>query len=128
MAELAISQPARSANVIVHWVTTGLIALVMVAGGLAMLFWPVNIEAVRQLGFPGWFHVELGIGKLLGGLALVLPRVPSRIKEWAYVGVGIVLISASLAHFNSGDPVWRASEPLVLLLVLAVSRTTWQKQ
>src|SRR5947209_497717 len=117
---------AARANVL-YWVTTGLVALVMVAGGLAMLFWPVNIELVRQLGFPGWFHVELGLAKLAGGLALLLPRIPARVKEWAYAGVGIVLISASLAHFNSGDPAWRASEPLGFLLLLAISNRCWRR-
>jgi hypothetical protein len=56
--------------------------------------------AFIHLGFPHYFLIEVGIAKILGGLALVLPLslVGKRVKEWAYVGFGIDFISALIAN------------------------------
>lgn len=45
-------------------------------------------EGIRHLGYPGYFGVVLTIFKVLGSLALVIPAVPKRVKEWAFVGFG----------------------------------------
>ena len=107
---------------LVYRITTSILALVMLLGGLGMLFWPANKVALEGLGFPGWFAGELGLAKLLGVAALVLPQVPLRAKEWAYAGFSIVLVSAALAHHFHGQPLWRSVDPLAFLVVLAFSR------
>ena len=48
---------------------------------------------IERLGYPLYFLVILGIGKLLGAVALVIPRIP-RLKEWAYAGVPFDLTGA----------------------------------
>lgn len=60
-------------------------------------------EGFKKLGYPDYFRIELGCAKLLGILALLIPMVPNKIKEWAYAGFGIVLISAIIAHTSVPD-------------------------
>jgi len=59
--------------------------------------------AFVHLGLPQYFKIELTTAKILGVLALLIPNVPFKIKEFAYFGFGITLISASIAHFARGD-------------------------
>jgi hypothetical protein len=63
-------------------------------------------------------------------LALSIPTIPNRIKEFAYFGFGITLISASIAHFARGDA--RLStlfviDPLVFLGLQTVSYFYFEK-
>ena len=68
---------------IIYWISTGLLAL-LILPGIFFLNSPMALEGTRHLGMPHWFHEELGIGKFIGGLILILPMIPARIKEWAY--------------------------------------------
>jgi hypothetical protein len=66
----------------------------------------------------------------LGVLALLIPGIPARIKEFAYFGFGITLMSASIAHFARGDArlsVLYVVDPLVFLGLLAVSYFYFEK-
>jgi hypothetical protein len=58
-----------------------------------------------RLGFPGYFRVELSWAKFAGLVVLLLPMVPARVKEWAYAGFAITLVSALIAHFAVGEGV-----------------------
>jgi hypothetical protein len=84
---------------------------------------PDKIAHFEQMGFPDYFRVEIIVAKVLGLAAVLVPRVPLRIKDWAYAGYGIVLISASLAHLHVGDPIANVLEPLGFLVILAISNT-----
>jgi hypothetical protein len=85
-----------------YWIATSLFALQMGFTAYAQLRIPQVAEAFTHLGFPGYFRVELSWLKLAGILALLLP-VPARLKEWAYAGFAITLLSALIAHFAVGD-------------------------
>lgn len=74
-----------------------------------------------HLGFPNYFRIELTTAKIIGALALLIPQVPGRIREWIYVAFGIVLISAAIAKFNSGYPISGVIEPLFVLTILIAS-------
>ncbi len=77
-----------------------------------------------HLGLPNYFRIELTVAKILGVLALLVPGIPAKIKEFAYFGFGITLISASIAHFSSGDArisVLFVVDPLIFLGLLIVS-------
>jgi hypothetical protein len=87
------------------WVFTVLFALQMGFTAYAQLRLPQVSEAFAHMGFPGYFRVELAWVKLVGLVALVLPMVPARVKEWAYAGFAITLVSALIAHFAVGDGV-----------------------
>lgn len=112
---------------VAYWVATGLLVLLMSKSALAYL----TQEAVRVechlLGFPDYFRVELAIAKVLGVLALLAP-VGVQVKEWAYAGFTILLVSAVIAHPASGEPIGAASGPAVLLGVLAASYLLYHRR
>jgi hypothetical protein len=94
--------PRSKALVIGFWVTTALFCLQMSFTAYAELRLPQVAEAFAHLGFPAYFRVELSWAKLLGVLLLLAP-VPPRLKEWAYAGFAIDLVSAVIAHLAVGD-------------------------
>jgi hypothetical protein len=112
---------------ITFWITTGIVVLAMLLSFFNYFFNPALKEAYVHAGFPDWFRVELGIAKLLGALALGIPVVPTRVKEWAYAGFFINFFSAILAHYEKNDPVITQVFPFVLLLILVASYVTFHK-
>jgi hypothetical protein len=112
---------------VTYWITTGSIVLMMLFSVYNYFFNPALKDAYAHIGFPDWFRVELGMAKLLGALALGIPAIPVRIKEWAYVGFFINFFSAFLAHYEISDPAFNQIAPLVVLLILLVSYLTFHK-
>jgi len=107
---------------IIYWVTTGIIILIMLFS-----IYKIYTPLWEHLGFPDYFRTELVVVKILGLIVLLIPQIPGRIKEWAYAGFGIVLISASVAHFSTGDPILNVVEPLGFFVILAVSNVYLHK-
>lgn len=89
-------------RVVVYWIVTGLFCLQMGFTAWAQLRLPEVAGAFTHLGFPGYFRVELSWAKFFG-IAMLLAPVPARLKEWAYAGFAITLVSALIAHFAVGD-------------------------
>ncbi len=87
------------------WISTALFALQMGFTAYAQLHLPQVAAEFVHLGFPAYFRVELSWAKLAGVAALLIPMVPARLKEWAYAGFAINLVSALVAHFAVGDGV-----------------------
>ena len=107
----------------IYWAMTGEVALVMtISGLLAVTHAPQMMDGLAHLGYPAYFANLLGVAKLLGVCALLVPGLP-RIKEWAYAGFAITIISAAYSHLLSGDGL-RALEPLITLAALAASYWT----
>lgn len=106
---------------LIYWLATGLLSLMMLFSAFAYLTNPEMATGFRHLGFPDYFRVELAVAKAVGALALLVPAVPVRVKEWAYAGFGLTFLSASVAHTMSGDPLAARLAPLVFLLVLGIS-------
>ena len=113
---------------IIFWASTSLLALMMVFSAYSYLANPDMKAAFVHLGFPDYFRIELAVVKVLGAIALVLPMVPKTIKEMTYFGFAITFISASIAHFATGDPQAIVIMPLVFLGLLAVSYFTRKSQ
>jgi hypothetical protein len=90
------------ANTIVYWTVTALFCLQMSFTAYAQLRLPQVAAAFTHLGFPVYFRIELSWLKLAGILVLLLPA-PDRLKEWAYAGFAITLVSALIAHLAVGD-------------------------
>ena len=107
-----------------YWGTTALLALMM-AGSGTMYFVAENAsQTFAELGFPDFFRIELGIAKLLGAAALLVP-LPRSVKEWTYAGFGISFVSAIIAHLAVGDPVTDVVPPIVASVLLVVSYATY---
>lgn len=106
---------------IIYWVATGLIALMMAFSGVAYFTSPEVASGLAKMGFQDFFRVELGIAKIVGALVLLIPALPTRIREWTFAGFVITFISAFIAHLAVGDPIGTAMFPLIALGVLTTS-------
>jgi hypothetical protein len=102
LSPMDLSIPRTKGIVIGFWAVTALFCLQIGFTAYAQLSLPQVAEAFTQLGFPAYFRVELALAKLLGVVVLLAP-VPARLKEWAYAGFAITLVSALIAHFAVGD-------------------------
>ena len=101
---------ASRALVTGFWIFTALFCLEMIfTAYYELLVLPQAAQAFTRLGFPAAsFRVELSWAKVAGVAALLVPMVPARgvmyvIKEWAYAGFAINLISALIAHLSIHD-------------------------
>jgi uncharacterized membrane protein YphA (DoxX/SURF4 family) len=102
MTNLASSGLTSRRHIIAYWVTTALVVFELVLGGVwDVLRVPQVRVLIERLGYPPYFLVILGIWKLLGAVALVIPRFP-RLKEWAYAGVLFDLTGAVASLWASG--------------------------
>lgn len=112
---------------IIYWTATTLIFLF--EGVLPALTGQSEMakEGIRHLGYPEYFGLMLVVFKVVGAIVLIVPKVPKRIKEWAYAGFGIDFICASVSHWAvdglGGDTFF----PLVVFAVLAVSYIYYHK-
>jgi hypothetical protein len=111
----------------VYWTATILIFLM--EGVMPALTGNTDMakEGIRHLGYPDYFRVMLNIFKVAGSLALLLPFVPARIKEWAYAGCAINFISAavSLTFVDGIGP--EIAMPLFFLGLLVASYVSYHK-
>jgi len=84
-------------------------------------------EGIRHLGYPEYFGNALVIFKILGVLALLIPQIPKRVKEWAYAGFAFDFIFAAISHSAVDGIGGQAFFPLVVLAVLVVSYIYYHK-
>jgi len=105
---------------VVYWTTTILGPASFVIGGVLNLTQSEQVvSTMHHLGYPAYFASVLGTWKLLGAIAIVVPRFP-RLKEWAYAGFFFDLTAAAISRAAVGDGVADVVAPLVFLaLVLA---------
>lgn len=85
------------------WISTIVFALQMGFTAYAQLRLPQVAGEFARLGYPDYFRIELSWAKFAGLVALLVPMVPARVKEWAYAGFAITLVSALIAHFAIGE-------------------------
>jgi hypothetical protein len=112
---------------IIFWVTTTLIFLF--EGVMPALTSQTEIakEGIRHLGYPDYFGVMLAVFKVLGALALIIPQVPARVKEWAYAGFVIDFIGAFVSLAAVDGFTGLTFFPLIVLAVLVVSYIYYHK-
>jgi hypothetical protein len=114
----------------IYWSATAIVCAVMVFSAINFnLKNPMGPMkgAFTHLGFPDYFRIELTVAKVLGVFVLLMPGIPSKAREFAYAGFAITLISASIAHFSSGDPIVFVIDPLLFLGALGVSYVYFNK-
>jgi uncharacterized membrane protein len=104
---------------IIYWIVTGWLALGMTSTGLVqVLRVKTEVDFITHLGYPVYFVTILGVWKLLGVIAVLIPRYPL-LKEWAYAGFFFSMTGALLSHVASGSPA-KDMFPSLLLLTLTV--------
>jgi uncharacterized membrane protein YphA (DoxX/SURF4 family) len=106
---------------IAYFLLTVLVAFELAAGGLWDL---LRIEYVRvvlaHLGYPLYLLVILGVWRIPGALALLVPRFP-RLKEWAYAGAFFNYTGAVASHFLAGDHADQWAPPLIFSAFTLIS-------
>jgi uncharacterized membrane protein YphA (DoxX/SURF4 family) len=109
-------------NKIIYWIATVWLALGMVSTGIVQLI-KMKEEVDKtslHLGYPAYFLTIIGVWKLLGSVAVVLPKL-GLLKEWAYAGFFFVMTGAIFSHFAVGDGAIEYFGPTLLLLLTFVS-------
>lgn len=112
---------------IIFWTTT--IIIFLFEGVLTAFTSQTELakEGIRHLGYPGYFGAILAVFKVLGTLTLIIPKVPARIKEWAYAGFGFNFIFA-FASITAVDGFGAmALFPLLFLGILVASYICYHK-
>jgi uncharacterized membrane protein YphA (DoxX/SURF4 family) len=114
--------PAGRAGKIIYWIATVWLALGMVATGTGQLFKMKNgqggADMVTHLGYPIYLLTILGTWKILGTIAVLIPKFPL-VKEWAYAGFFFIMSGAIFSHIAVSDS-FTELIPSSLLLVLTV--------
>lgn len=108
-------------NKIIYWVATLWLALGMTATGIVQIL-QVKEEAdmMKLLGYPIYFLTILGIWKILGVIAVLIPKFPL-LKEWAYAGFFFAMSGAIFSHFAIGDEAKAYFGPTLLLVLIVIS-------
>ncbi|HTL07334.1 MAG TPA: DoxX family protein [Chitinophagaceae bacterium] len=90
---------------ILYWICTALFSLMMIGSALPdLVSAQLAVEGFRQIGMPAYLLPFLGLAKILGTIAVLLPVHP-RLKEWAYAGLVFDLLGATWSIYASGQPV-----------------------
>jgi DoxX-like family len=112
---------------IIFWVATSIIALF--EGVMPALTSQTELakEGIRHLGYPEYFGNALVVFKVLGVLALVIPKISKQVKEWAYAGFAFDFLFASISYFAVEGVVFLSFFPLIFLGILAVSYIYYHK-
>ena len=108
-------------NKIIYWIATIWLSLGMVSTGIVQLI-PIKEEVnmMAHLGYPLYFLTIIGVWKLLGVVAVLIPRFPL-VKEWAYAGFFFVMSGAVCSHIAAGDAAKDFFGPVLLIVLTFVS-------
>jgi len=85
------------------------------------------IDMANHLGYPLYFFTLLGVFKVLGGIAILLPNSFDKVRNIAYYGFSFDFIFAAYSHYSVGDPFSSIIVPLVFLVLLGISYFLKQK-
>lgn len=108
-------------NKIIYWVATIFLSIGMVAGGVQQMLQIGGYnEIVTRLGYPLYMLSILGVWKLFGVVAILLPGY-RLIKEWAYAGFFFVMSGAAISHLIMREPFVEVVPSLILLTAIIIS-------
>jgi len=112
---------------IIYWTTT--IIIFLFEGVMPALTSQTELakEGIRHLGYPAYFGAAFVVFKVLGALALIIPQVPNRIKEWAYAGFAFDFIFAFISLAAVDGINGQTFFPLVIFAILIASYVSREK-
>jgi hypothetical protein len=111
----------KKRNKIIYWVATAWLSLGMLSTGIVQII-HLEDEIIRmaQLGYPAYFLTIIGIWKLIGVVAVMVPKLPL-VKEWAYAGFFFLMSGAIFSLIAMADPLVEFFGPSLLLVLTIVS-------
>lgn len=111
-------------NKIIYWIATIWLALGMVSTAIVQLFkgkeGQGGVDMIKHLGYPVYLLTLLGIWKILGVVAVLIPKFPL-LKEWAYAGFIFAMTGAIFSHIAVGDSVSELFPSLLLSILVVIS-------
>jgi uncharacterized membrane protein len=108
-------------NKIIYWISTGWLALGMVSTGIVQLLkGEEEVNNITQLGYPAYLLTLLGVWKILGVVAVLIPKFPV-VKEWAYAGFFFAMSGATFSRILSGNSMSEIYPSLLLLILTVIS-------
>lgn len=108
-------------NKIIYWIVTLFLSIGMTAGGIQQMLQIGGYnKIVTDLGYPLYLLTILGVWKILGVIAILIPKFPL-LKEWAYAGFFFAMSGAFISHLIVGQPFSEAVPSLILLVVTVLS-------
>ena len=111
-------------NKIIYWISTIWLALGMLSTGAVQLFkgktGAGGVDSLTHLGYPVYLLTILGIWKILGVIAVLIPKF-TLLKEWAYAGFFFAMSGAIFSHIASGNSGNEIFPALLLLILTGVS-------
>ncbi|CAG9623754.1 DoxX family protein [Sutcliffiella rhizosphaerae] len=106
---------------IIYWIATVWLALGMLSAGIVQIMrMDAEVYMMTHLGYPSYFLIILGASKILGVIAILIPKFPL-LKEWAYAGFFYTMLGALISHLVLGDPFSDIYQSLLLLILTGVS-------
>jgi hypothetical protein len=104
-----------------YWIVTILLSFCIFFGGLAQALQLQGVlQGFKPLGYPTYFISLIGIWKMLGVIAILIPRFPL-LKEWAYAGIFFTMTGAVISHIASDDIKVQIISPIVLAVFTVLS-------
>jgi hypothetical protein len=98
----------------IYWILTGLLLAITISGSIPdVMSVPDAVALFTHLGYPDYLLPFLGVAKLLGAAAILIPGFP-RIKEWVYAGFVYDITGAMYSSISVGDP---ASSWLLFIII-----------
>lgn len=108
-------------NKIIYWIATLWLALGMAStGGVQLFNMKEEVDMMNTLGYPVYFLTILGTWKILGVIAIIIPKFPL-VKEWAYAGFFFAMSGAIFSHAAVGDEAIAYFGPSLLLVLTLLS-------
>lgn len=111
----------KKSKLIWYWIITALLSFCIFFGGLAQaLQLKQVVQGFKPLGYPTYFISIIGIWKMLGVVAILVPKFPL-LKEWAYAGIFFTMTGAVISHIASDDIRVQIISPVVLAVFCVLS-------
>ena len=108
-------------NKIIYWIATIWLSLGMLSTGIVQLLkTEKEVDLMTHLGYPVYFLTIIGCWKILGVIAVLIPKFPI-LKEWAYAGFFIAMSGAIISHLIAGSEAGEIFGPSLLLVLTLVS-------
>jgi uncharacterized membrane protein YphA (DoxX/SURF4 family) len=107
---------------VAYWIVTALMAGLMILSAVPdVLVVEGAVQMFTHLGYPSYLLPFVGIAKILGVIAVLIPGLPRSLKEWAYAGLVIDLVGALYSHLSVGDSVVFWIFPIIALALVLSS-------
>jgi DoxX-like family len=104
-----------------YWIITAILCFCIFSGGLAQAMQVKGVvEGFKPLRYPNYFISFIGVWKVLGVIAILIPKFPL-LKEWAYAGIFFAMSGAVISHIASDDVSVKIIAPFLLAVFTVLS-------